>query len=188
MALAAIPEDASALQKLFEASADYYELTMGLPPGPAEVQNLFMQLPEGKTYEDKHVISVLTDSGKFIDVLDLIRNHPEPGTWWLGLMGRLPILEANGDGVERDQTGREVWCKGQPHPCDDASADRLASLSCVFLPLRGGKGRGSLLPESRLITASKVTKSRRSMFSATRGHFPGSLQATDRATEPAARR
>jgi len=83
VALAAIPEDAPALQKLFEASADYYELTMGLPPGPAEGQNLFMQLPEGKNYEDKHVISVLTDSGKFIGVLDLIRNHPEPGTWWL---------------------------------------------------------------------------------------------------------
>jgi len=152
VALAAIPEDAPALQKLFEASADYYELTMGLPPGPAEGQNLFMQLPEGKNYEDKHVISVLTDSGKFIGVLDLIRNHPEPGTWWLD--GRLPILEANGDGVERDQTGREVWCKGQPHPCDDASADRLTSLSCVSLPLAGREREG--VPAPRKPTDNRI--------------------------------
>lgn len=44
-------------------------------------------------------MSVLTESGKFIRVLDLIRNHPEPGTWWLGLMLLHPDFREKGIGA-----------------------------------------------------------------------------------------
>lgn len=55
-----VPDDGPALVALFKDCADFFELTTGLPPGPAEVQSLFTALPEGKTYRDKQVVSCWT--------------------------------------------------------------------------------------------------------------------------------
>lgn len=79
-------EDGGALQALLEQSSDYFELVLGLPPGPGAAQSLYAGLPEGKSYEDKFVIGVFESSGELIGVLDVIRDYKETGEWTLGLL------------------------------------------------------------------------------------------------------
>jgi GNAT superfamily N-acetyltransferase len=95
----AIPDDGPALQSLFEDCADFFELTTGLPPGPAEAQSLFIALPEGKTYDDKRVISLFTEAGRLVGVMDVIRDHPKPDAWWLGLVLLHPAYRRRGVGT-----------------------------------------------------------------------------------------
>ena len=94
----AVPADGPGLQSLFEQSSDFFELTTGLPPAPAEVQSLFVALPEGKTYDDKHVISLFSKPHGLIGVIDVVRDYPEPGSWWIGLMLLRPSLRGRGMG------------------------------------------------------------------------------------------
>ncbi|HEV8194786.1 MAG TPA: hypothetical protein VGP82_25320 [Ktedonobacterales bacterium] len=77
--VALTPEDGPEVQALPERSADYSELVMGLPPGPAEAQSLYIDLPEGKGYEDKLLLGVFTGERRLVGVLDAIRDYPEPG-------------------------------------------------------------------------------------------------------------
>ncbi|SRR5713101_6121409 len=94
----AMPDDGPDLQALFEESSDFFDLTAGLPPGPAEVQSLFAALPEGKTYDDKHVISLFTKPEGLIGVIDVVRDYPVPGSWWMGLMLLRPAMRGRGKG------------------------------------------------------------------------------------------
>jgi myo-inositol-1(or 4)-monophosphatase len=90
-------DDGEALQALCERATDYFELVMGRPPGPAEAQSLYMALPEGKTYDHKLLLGVFHDI-KLIGVVDLIRDHPHPGTWTLGLLLLDPLHRGRGLG------------------------------------------------------------------------------------------
>jgi GNAT superfamily N-acetyltransferase len=84
--IALTPEDGPDVQALLERSADYSELVMGLPPGPAEAQSLYAGLPEGKGCEDKLLFGVFTGERRLVGVLDAIRDYPGPGEWWVGLL------------------------------------------------------------------------------------------------------
>ena len=100
-------EDGAETQSLFERCDDYYALVYGHPPGPAEVQSLFVGLPEGRIYDDKYAGGIYRD-GELAGVLDAIRNHPVPGEWALGLL----LLEPahRGDGLGRETyEGFERW-------------------------------------------------------------------------------
>lgn len=94
----ATSDDGPALQSLFEECADFIELTTGLPPAPAEVQSLFTALPEGKTYDDKVVIRLLSKTDGLVGVMDVVRDYPELEAWWLGLMLLRPDLRKLGRG------------------------------------------------------------------------------------------
>lgn len=74
------------LQAFYEACADYVELVTGQPPGPNEAEELLTSLPRGKGHEDKFVIGLFDAPGHQVGVLDVIRDYPKPGEWYLGLL------------------------------------------------------------------------------------------------------
>jgi ribosomal protein S18 acetylase RimI-like enzyme len=74
------------LQAFYEECRDYFELSTGAPPGPDEAEDLIRTVPRGKTAEDKFVIGLFDAPGHIVGVLDVIRDHPQPRHWFLGLL------------------------------------------------------------------------------------------------------
>lgn len=110
--VALTPEDGPEVQALMERCADHAELVMGVPPGPAEAQSLYMGLPEGKGYEDKLLLGVFTAERQLVGVLDALRDYPEPGEWWIGLLLLEPEQRGHGLG-ERIYNTFERWVATQ---------------------------------------------------------------------------
>jgi GNAT superfamily N-acetyltransferase len=92
--------DTPALQSLLEASADYYDLVLGLPPGPAEAVAVSLAGPEdGADPAGKMLYGIWTPDGeKLVGVLDAFRDYPERGVWYIGLLLLLPTVRASGIG------------------------------------------------------------------------------------------
>jgi RimJ/RimL family protein N-acetyltransferase len=90
---------ADALKDHFERCSDYFETVYGHPPGPAERQSTFIALPEGKTYDDKFTFVFLFED-RLVGDLDLIRDYPEPGEWWLGILLLDPSIRSLGLGAD----------------------------------------------------------------------------------------
>lgn len=91
-------DDGPAVQSLLKRCADYYEELSGLPPGPAEAQSLYISLPPGKTYDDKFLFGVVRQPDDLIGVIELIRDHPEPQTWFIGVILIDPAWRRKGFG------------------------------------------------------------------------------------------
>lgn len=94
------PEDEPQVHALLERCADYIALVSGLPPSPATTHDLYVVLPEGKGYEDKFLIGLFTADNALIGVLDAIRNHPQPGEWYIGLLLLEPEQRGHGLGEQ----------------------------------------------------------------------------------------
>ena len=74
----------AALQAVLEAAPDYFLRVTGGPPR-AEAQNLFTALPQGKTYDDKHVWGLYLGE-VMIGCADVIRGYPRGDTAVIGLL------------------------------------------------------------------------------------------------------
>jgi GNAT superfamily N-acetyltransferase len=74
------------LQRLLEQCTDYCLLVDGHPPRPSAASALITDRPEGKTIADKVDIGVYSLDHEMIGVLDAIRDYPEQGAWWIGLL------------------------------------------------------------------------------------------------------
>lgn len=72
------------LQRFYGECRDWFELETGEPPGPREALDLLASLPRGKTAADKFVIGFFDAAGNMLGVLDLIRDYPARGHWYLG--------------------------------------------------------------------------------------------------------
>lgn len=92
------PEDGPQAQALCERAADYLELLMGLPPGPAEAQSLYLAVPPGKDGSDKALLGIF-DGETLIGAVDAVRDYPEAGVWWLGLLLLDPAHRGQGIGA-----------------------------------------------------------------------------------------
>jgi RimJ/RimL family protein N-acetyltransferase len=79
------PEDAPKLQALYDASPDYFNLIFGHHAKSHWGELDFKHLPEGKSLDDKFIYG-LFEKDILIGALDLIRNYPDPGTWFIGLL------------------------------------------------------------------------------------------------------
>lgn len=105
-------EDGEPVQRLMEVCADYIEMAQGTPPGPAEAQSLYVGLPQGKEYDDKFLIGIFNLANELVGVVDLIRDYPATGQWWLGLLLLAPQERGKGvgkmvmDGLIRWLAGR----------------------------------------------------------------------------------
>ncbi len=93
------PEHGPLVQELCERCADAIELVMGVPPGPAEAQSLYIDLPEGKGYEDKLLLGVFAGPDELIGMLDAVRDYPAPGEWRLGVLMFDPAHRGQGLGT-----------------------------------------------------------------------------------------
>jgi GNAT superfamily N-acetyltransferase len=98
------------LQAFYEGCADYLELVTGQPPGPNEAAELLGSLPRGKGHEDKFVIGLFDAPSHQVGVLDVIRDYPKPGEWYLGLLMFVPTWRGHGLG-ERVYRRLEEWVR-----------------------------------------------------------------------------
>ncbi len=96
------------LQAFYESCRDYVELVTGAPPGPDEANALLSALPRGKGHEDKFVIGLFDAPGHMVGVLDVIRDYPAAGEWYLGLLMFAPSWRSRGLG-ERVYRRLEEW-------------------------------------------------------------------------------
>ena len=90
--------DAPAVQALYERCSDYHELEEGIPTRPGAAEHMLAALPPGKDAADKYVLGIHTPDGRLVGVLDLMRDYPEPGNWFLGLLMLDPDVRASGLG------------------------------------------------------------------------------------------
>jgi ribosomal protein S18 acetylase RimI-like enzyme len=100
------------LQAFYERCCDYFELVTGQPPGPDEAGDLLRSVPRGKTHDDKFVIGLFDAPGHLVGVLDVIRDFPERGEWYLGLLLFEPTLRGHKLG-DRVYHRLEEWVRAQ---------------------------------------------------------------------------
>ena len=79
------PDEMLALQRVIGAAPGFALAVTGLPPGPADAQNTFTALPEGKSEDDKFVYGVYLD-GQMIGCADVVRGYPDPSAAFIGLL------------------------------------------------------------------------------------------------------
>lgn len=92
------PEQTAALQTFFEQCADYTMLVEGEGVSPDAAQDTFVDLPPGKTLEDKFLYGVMDQAGVIIGVLEGMRHYPQDGIWWIGLFMLAPRVRGKGLG------------------------------------------------------------------------------------------
>ena len=100
------------LQAFHEECRDYLELITGEPPGPDEAERLLRELPRGKSPDDKFVIGLFDAPGHLVGVLDVIRDYPQPGGWYLGLLLFGPSSRGRGLG-DRVYHRLEEWVRAE---------------------------------------------------------------------------
>lgn len=91
-------ERAADLQALYERCTDYHQLYEGIPTRPTTAAEELLALPSGKGLRDKFALGIYTADGALIGYLDLIRDFPRAGEWWLGLLMLDPRVRAKGLG------------------------------------------------------------------------------------------
>src|SRR6266704_116523 len=74
------------------------EHILGLPPGPSMAQDLARALPPGKEYDDKFLLGIFAGPQELVGVLDVIRDYPAQGEWWLGVLMLDPARRGQGLG------------------------------------------------------------------------------------------
>ncbi len=94
------PEDAGALQELFDRCRDYCLLVDGEAASPTAGEEVFREVPPGKDAGDKFIFGILDEAGGLAGVLEGVRDYPEARTWWVGLLLLAP--ETRGHGVGRE--------------------------------------------------------------------------------------
>jgi len=90
----------------------YFELITGEPPGPEEADDLLRSLPRGKGLDDKFVLGFFDAPGHLVGVLDVIRDYPKAGDWYLGLLLFGPSSRGRHLG-ERVFQRLEEWVRAQ---------------------------------------------------------------------------
>jgi GNAT superfamily N-acetyltransferase len=92
------PDDAPILQRLLDQCTDYTEIVEGTGVSPTAAQELFQELPPGRSFSDKLVVGIFNREGEMAGVLDGVRNYPEENIWWIGLLVLAPAIRQQGTG------------------------------------------------------------------------------------------
>lgn len=91
--------DIAAVQRLFEKCADYVQIVDGEEVSPAMAEEIFVSRPPGRSLKDKFLFGLFDQQGELAGLLEGMRNYPDAGTWWIGLLMLAP--EARGQGTGR---------------------------------------------------------------------------------------
>lgn len=92
------PADEEIVQALYERCSDYHLLEEGTPTRPGAARHLLTALPPGKQPDIKYVLGFHGADGGLVGVLDLIRDFPAEGEWWIGLLMLDPAVRGTGVG------------------------------------------------------------------------------------------
>lgn len=72
-----------ALQRLHERCAEYITRIAGAPPAADAAVQMLTERPPGTREADKMVLGVYAE-GQLVAAVDLIREYPDAGSWWIG--------------------------------------------------------------------------------------------------------
>ncbi len=92
------PSEMRELQRVLEEAPTYAQRVTGLPVGSADAQSLYIDLPPGKTDEDKFVFGIFLGD-EMVGCIDLVRAYPNPTTAHIGLL--LISEKYHGQGIGR---------------------------------------------------------------------------------------
>lgn len=98
------------LLHLFKGCEDYVLLSEGRTPTSIQVEELLRELPPGRTLADKHVLGIRGADRRLVGVIDVVRDYPASGEWFLGLLVLLPSERGRGLG-ERAYRAVEAWTR-----------------------------------------------------------------------------
>ena len=86
------PDDAPDVQSLYQRCDDYHVAHEGTPTRPTAGQEELTSLPPGRSMDDKFSFGIYVPGGELIGYLELFRNYPADGEWWIGLLMLDPKL------------------------------------------------------------------------------------------------
>lgn len=78
-------QDVVPIQELFESWPMQFERLAGTPVTASAAHALYIQVPDGVAYEDKHVLGLREADGHLSGVIDGIAHYPRPGVLTVGL-------------------------------------------------------------------------------------------------------
>ena len=91
-------EDIVAIQVLCGKCLDFMLLVDGRPAEPKGVEEDFLSVPPGKSFDDKFVFGIMNQKNEMIGLLDTLRWYPDEKTWWIGLLLLTPETRSQGIG------------------------------------------------------------------------------------------
>jgi ribosomal protein S18 acetylase RimI-like enzyme len=91
--------DGAAIDALSQSCADYTLMLTGEPPSHDGGADFFAAIPNGKTPGDMLKLGVFDPAGMLVGLMDIARDHPTPGTWYLGLLLLDPAVRGQGVGA-----------------------------------------------------------------------------------------
>lgn len=91
-------KDTPALQNLYEDCLDYFIFAEGTPPSPTAAADEFLNLPANVDPRAKFIFGYPA-SGALTAVLEGLRDYPQPGVWYIGLMLVKPQMRSFGLGT-----------------------------------------------------------------------------------------
>ena len=92
------PADAPTLQILYERCSDYHEEHEGIPTHPTAAEEELVAHPPGRPLSDKFSFGIYAPTGEMVGYLDLMRNFPSAGEWWIALLMLDPRVRGSGLG------------------------------------------------------------------------------------------
>lgn len=109
--------DGAAVDDFAQRCADCTLMLTGEPPSQESGADFFAAAPNGKTPKDMLKLGVFGHAGKLIGLLDIARDHPAPGTWYLGLLLIDPVARGQGLGAAVVALRKRPRAAGQPGSC-----------------------------------------------------------------------
>jgi GNAT superfamily N-acetyltransferase len=78
-------DDAPIVQKLLDRCSDYFEVAEGRPPGPDAALYELTDGPAERIPQDLFCLGLRPEKGELVGIIIVIRHHPLPNQWYLGL-------------------------------------------------------------------------------------------------------
>jgi GNAT superfamily N-acetyltransferase len=92
--------DLPAIQALFERCTAFFELVHGGPPQPDAAERYLRDVPSpARPPGAKTVFGLRDDEERLVGAVDVVRDHPVPGEFWLGTMVIEPTIRGLGLGA-----------------------------------------------------------------------------------------
>jgi RimJ/RimL family protein N-acetyltransferase len=82
LTLAQAPE----LQRLYEHCNDYHLAHEGTPTRANAGEEELTSLPPGRSADDKFSFGIYAPDAELVGYIELFRNYPAEGDWWIGLL------------------------------------------------------------------------------------------------------
>ncbi len=105
--------DLQAVQAVFEACEDYFVFATGAPAPSGAAHTLYIQLPEGCCYRDKHILGICdAETRELMGVIDAIVGYPDLHTLTLGLFLVVP-RHIDSEVVGEAREALERWARAR---------------------------------------------------------------------------